>query len=162
MSWVGAPDELTWWQEKARQNVAKQPTISLPGFGDSVRNWWLELQPEWRGPALSRDTPADHLWFGFKVGGPGGLFLVVMCMSWWLPFVTADDINDFTSLANDITWVLHQSDSPPSKATAGGRRGRASAASKPIEDVVGPTKRKAATPLKQPAKKVAKRSGGRR
>jgi hypothetical protein len=141
---VGAPQELTWWQEKAKQNVSKVPTITLPGFGDSIRNWWLELQPEWRKPDFSRRVPADHLWLDYKVPGPGGYFLVVMCMSWWLPLVTPQDRPVFNTLADDITWVLRQWDGPLITTAGGGRRGRTSAVTTPVTVAEGSmaTKRK--------------------
>lgn len=161
MSWVGAPDELTWWQEKAKQNIAKRPAIGSPDFPNAVRNWWLQLQPEWRGSFLSRDTPADHSWFDFQVGGPNGLFLVIVCMSWWLPSVTTETSADFASLAEDIAWTLAQCDDVPNATAAGGRRSRISASAKPAEEAALSRKRKPVTSLKQPAKKIVKRASHR-
>ena len=102
MSWVKTPAELTWWQEKAKQNVSKIPVIKL-NFGMAVRDRWLELQPGWRRENLSREIPANHSWLEYKVPGPCGYFLVIMCMSWWLPPVTDLDCGAFNTFAEDIT-----------------------------------------------------------
>lgn len=93
-------------------------------------------------------------------------------MSWWLPFVGANDYS-FNSLAEDMTWFMRQSDIPSSSAPdlndkAGGdagsgrpSRGRTSKdVSTSAKDVSTAGKRKATATItrKEPAKKVKRTS----
>ena len=45
-------------------------------------NWWNNIQPEWR--RSGQDSPQDpSAWSYILSGGSKGLFLVLMCLSWW-------------------------------------------------------------------------------
>lgn len=144
--------EINWWQDKGRHDVGKYPYIVLPDFGETVRHWWQCLQPEWRGSSMSRDPPANHSWVQYKVGGPNGLFLVVMCLSWWVQRLT-EDRADFTAVVDDFTWVLTQFDKViPSAATTSRRGGRVS---QPSNQVIKISKTTA--PVAKPKAKGSKR-----
>ena len=57
-------------------------TVTVPRFGVDVVNWWGSIQPEWR--RSGQDTPQDpSAWSYILSGGSKGLFLVLMCLSWW-------------------------------------------------------------------------------
>ena len=57
-------------------------TVTVPGFGVDVVNWWSNIQPEWR--RFGQDSPQDpSAWSYILSGGSKGLFLVLMCLSWW-------------------------------------------------------------------------------
>ena len=57
-------------------------TVTVPSFGADVVNWWANIQPEWR--RSGRDLPQDpSAWSFILSGGSKGLFLVLMCLSWW-------------------------------------------------------------------------------
>lgn len=47
-----------------------------------VVNWWGNIQPDWR--RSGQDSPQDpSAWSYILSGGSKGLFLVLMCLSWW-------------------------------------------------------------------------------
>lgn len=157
LSWVGVPDELTWWQDKARQDVKKRPEINPSTFKAAVLNWWTCLQPDWRGPSLSRDTPPDHSWREYKVGGPKGLILFIMCLSWVMADLRED--KDIVNVVEDLTWVLRQFDTsqPPVPTTPTGfARTSPDNTAKPKRVDAGPIKNIAKRPAKV-AKAVNKR-----
>lgn len=147
LSWVGVPDELTWWQDKARQDVKKRPQFDPSTFKASILNWWTCLQPDWRGPSLSRDVPSDHSWRGYKVGGPKGLILFIMCLSWVMADFRED--NDIVNVVEDLTWVLQQFDTSQPPVPTSGDFARASPdnAAKRV-DAGGPIRNVAKRPAK--------------
>jgi hypothetical protein len=54
-------------------------------------------------------VPDDENWEGLRKGGINGLFLVVMCLSWWAPTATSKkDKADFISAKDDVMWVFQQ------------------------------------------------------
>jgi hypothetical protein len=108
LSVENAPLELFVWEQKMHQNVSRVPAITNPiHFQESVRNWWISLQPQWRGPLLAtHHVPDDVDWGGLRVGGPSGIFLVIVCLSWWIPM---DNSAHLISLIQDVTWVLRNS-----------------------------------------------------
>ncbi|KAF9779415.1 hypothetical protein BJ322DRAFT_1113226 [Thelephora terrestris] len=57
-------------------------TVVVPGFGTEVVSWWGKIQPEWR--RSGQDPPrGSSAWSYVLSGGSKGLFLVLMCLSWW-------------------------------------------------------------------------------
>jgi len=136
IQWKGAPEEVIWWWYTAKKKINKKPdltTTTLPGFRKSFREWWVSMQPPWRGPSLSRSAPADATWADIKVPGPSGLFITLMALSWWYPLIS-DDRDTFDELAKDITWVLSQPDTELANGSvaAGRHRGRGRKLSPPL------------------------------
>ncbi|TFK79973.1 hypothetical protein K466DRAFT_504691, partial [Polyporus arcularius HHB13444] len=84
------PEEVKWWIGRARK-YDKVPKIkSLEGFTTQLRKWWSRLQPTVRIPedgdiwALEKTAPADpSKWSDVRRGGCNGIFMVLMCLSWW-------------------------------------------------------------------------------
>lgn len=83
------------------------------------------------------------MWVDYRAPGPDGLYLVIICMAWWLRLVTIDDRADFDALAEDMAWVLQQVDED-----------------KPAPASVAPQKRKGDL-VEQSVKKAARRSSRR-
>jgi hypothetical protein len=110
LSWESAPKELKWWWGEGHQNLKNLPDIEDgTAFGKSLIKYWASLQPSWRGPQLSRNVPEAHVWTIFAVPGPNGLFLFLVCISWWIRSLDGSDHKKFFTLLEDITWVLLQS-----------------------------------------------------
>ncbi|KAI0686906.1 hypothetical protein C8T65DRAFT_560514, partial [Cerioporus squamosus] len=91
-SWLSPksrPEEVKYWINRGRK-YDKPPKIkSLPSFVTQFRKWWARLQPsdccdpEELWPLL-RNVPEDaSRWSDVKRGGCNGLFMVIMCLSWW-------------------------------------------------------------------------------
>lgn len=78
----------------------------------SWRLWWRSLQPDWRANGTwppSRDVPDDEDWEDLCKGGINGLFLIVMCLSWWGPVAVSNkDRADFDAAKEDVLWVFEQ------------------------------------------------------
>jgi len=110
LSWEGAPQELEWWWGRGRQNLKNSPGIEDgKAFGKTLIKYWTSLQPSWRGPGLSKNVPNDHVWATYAVPGPNGLFLIIVCISWWIRVLDGSDHAKFFGLLDDVTWVLTQS-----------------------------------------------------
>jgi hypothetical protein len=74
-------------------------------FLDALLAWWVQLQPPWReGGELSKQRPQSPVWGGLKIGGPCGLYSIVVSLAWCLKVCTDEPV--FTSLVDDVTWVL--------------------------------------------------------
>jgi hypothetical protein len=127
LSWESAPKELELWWETG-QNIAKVPEIENSStFSKALGKYWVKLQPDWRGNSLSRNAPQDHSWAQYAVPGPNGLFLIIICLSWWLPILEDQDREKFFALTEDVAWVLVQSTGKLLSATSTtGRRARKS------------------------------------
>lgn len=88
------------------------PTFHAAEFAAAWKLWWEGLQPAWRIQGtwpLGREVPADEDWSILRRGGNNGLFLVVMCLSWW--GTTAKSKNDratFEAAKQDVVWVLEK------------------------------------------------------
>ena len=54
-------------------------------FGAAWMEWWLHLQPEWRGlgPNLSKNIPEHGSWTELQKGGPNGFYLLMLSYCWW-------------------------------------------------------------------------------
>ncbi|KAI0742794.1 hypothetical protein C8Q80DRAFT_1078020, partial [Daedaleopsis nitida] len=68
----------------------KPPKIqSLDGFVQKLHKWWAHLQPNNRcgpqepWPLLSNILEDPKAWSDLKRGGCTGIFMVIMCLSWW-------------------------------------------------------------------------------
>ncbi|TFK77556.1 hypothetical protein K466DRAFT_451823, partial [Polyporus arcularius HHB13444] len=83
------PEEVKYWISRGRK-YDKPPKIkSLPSFVAQFREWWARIQPsERRDPdelwPLLKNVPQDAgKWSDVKRGGCNGVFMVLMCLSWW-------------------------------------------------------------------------------
>jgi hypothetical protein len=78
-------------------------------FGAVWMQWWVNMQPLWcKGGSLIRILPEDADWEPILCGGPNGLSLVVMALSWWI-CSTIEDREFSTELQkafDDVNWVL--------------------------------------------------------
>ena len=68
------------------------------------------LQPSWHstgsGPSLM-DCPADADWKVLQHGGGNGIFIVVMCLSWWGKVVTSPkDHEVFDAAVEEVASVF--------------------------------------------------------
>ena len=78
-------------------------------FGAKVLKWWLTIQPTTRKAwPLSHEQPAEDFSFEyFERGGPNGVFLMILCLSWWANALDANtDYMSFGLVVNDVRWVL--------------------------------------------------------
>ena len=83
------------------------------------------MQPEWRRESWPPDTSeigSEEDWSKLDQGGPGGIFLVLICLRWWWgqASVKGKDFKDFDAAVKDVAWVLETLSSfkklgPPSK-----------------------------------------------
>jgi len=84
--------------------------MKVKEFAVQWKEWWDTLQPSWRsgGPELlHRDCPADADWKVLQRGGSNGIFIVVMCLSWWGKAATSPkDRELFNAAVDDVAWVL--------------------------------------------------------
>ncbi|TFK79958.1 hypothetical protein K466DRAFT_442385, partial [Polyporus arcularius HHB13444] len=83
------PEEVKYWIGRGRK-YDKPPRIkSFPAFVGQFQKWWARLQPsERRDPGnpwpLLKTAPEDPAsWSDVRRGGCNGLFMVLMCLSWW-------------------------------------------------------------------------------
>lgn len=68
------------------------------------------MQPAWRdGDSLGMAIPANADWGSVLRGGPNGLFLVILALSWWVEGMQPDqqDLELFKAV-NDVEWVLSE------------------------------------------------------
>lgn len=88
------------------------PSFKPAEFAVSWRLWWQNLQPDWQANGtwpLSHETPDDEDWGDLCKGGINGLFLIMMCLSWWGPIaVSKKDHADFYAAKEDVFWVFEQ------------------------------------------------------
>ena len=85
--------------------------IDVEKFGANVVQWWLTIQPTTRKswPPSYGPLPAGFSFKYFNHGGPNGVFLVILCLSWWADALTPEtDHTSFNLVVNDVRWVLEQ------------------------------------------------------
>lgn len=80
-------------------------------FAAAVIEWWLTIQPTTRKdwPPTYGTLPDGFTFDYFNRGGPNGVFLVILCLSWWANALTPNqDHTNFGLVVNDVRWVLEQ------------------------------------------------------
>lgn len=111
LSTKNRPEEVKWWNGWGKK-FETIPVFEVANFAVSWRRWWEGLQPSWRPQDLwppSRDVPTDEDWCSLHRGGNNGIFLVIMCLSWWAARATSEkDRAPFEAAKQDVTWVLEQ------------------------------------------------------
>lgn len=85
--------------------------VDAKKFGAQVTKWWITIQPttrkEW--PPTYKPLPKDFSFDYFNRGGPNGVFLMILCISWWANALTPDmDHTAFKLVVHDVRWVLEQ------------------------------------------------------
>jgi hypothetical protein len=93
------------------------PIVKVADFPAEWREWWNTLQPSWRSGDLGQDCPPDADWQVLQCGGNNGIFIVVMCLSWWgKAIISPQNCLDFQAAVEEVAWVLEKiSTSVPSK-----------------------------------------------
>ncbi|KAI0741517.1 hypothetical protein C8Q80DRAFT_1063988, partial [Daedaleopsis nitida] len=83
------PEEVKYWIARGRK-YEKAPKIkSLPAFIQQFRKWWAQVQPhkhcdpEEPWPLLKNEPEDPDSWSDVKRGDCNGIFMVLMCLSWW-------------------------------------------------------------------------------
>ena len=99
------------------------PVIKAAEFAAEWKEWWNVLQPSWRSDGSSRDCPADADWQVLQRGGNNGIFIVIMCLSWWGKAVTSPQTSEaFQAAVEDVTWTLKNVSLSISSISAGSKR----------------------------------------
>ena len=79
-------------------------------FASMWKKWWCALQPDWRDISswpLSRALDVSEDWAVLSVGGPNGIFLPLMALSWWLGATDGKE-EDSLCAVDDMAHVLER------------------------------------------------------
>ena len=106
----------------------KLPVVAPDDFSVRWRAWWISLQPLCRRSTdviwpLLRVIPEDVTdWDTVRKGGPGGIFLAVMGLAWWLSAVTeaGGSMQDVYDAISDVAWVCRSVTTSVSKKRPAG------------------------------------------
>ena len=104
------PTAVGWWTSRARPD--KTPPLDSPKkkFRDWVVEWWISIQPDWRGALKCGETNrADGSWECLYQPGINGLLNVVIVVYWWSKSLEGRAKSGDAAyhwLVADITWVL--------------------------------------------------------
>jgi hypothetical protein len=99
--------------------------VKVREFAVEWREWWNNIQPSWRsggsGP-LHGDCPPDADWKVLHRGGSNGIFIVVMCLSWWGKFVTSPTDRELFDAAVEEVALVFENVSTSIHVSAGTKR----------------------------------------
>ena len=104
------PTKVGQFQKWARK-YSRGDDIDAAKFSVAVLKWWITIQPTTRKqwPPTYNPLPGNFSFDYFNHGGPNGVFLMILCLGWWVNALTADmDLTDYTLVVNDVCWVLEQ------------------------------------------------------
>lgn len=96
---------------KYGRDFTRGDAVDAEKFGRKVIEWWLTIQPTTRKawPPTYRPLPEDFSFDYFKCGGPNGVFLVILCLTWWANALTTNTSHtSFKLVVHDVCWVLEQ------------------------------------------------------
>lgn len=87
---------------------------NVTSFGQCWKSWWSTLQPSWRCIhstwPLVRNDSVNETWPAVKQSGSNGIFLAIICLSWWAHACRYDaDTPDSLGLReaiDDVAYVL--------------------------------------------------------
>jgi len=85
--------------------------VDAEKFGAAVTAWWITIQPTTRKawPPTYEPLPEDFSFEYFNRGGPNGVFIMILCLSWWANALTPSmDTKKFQLVVHDVHWVLEQ------------------------------------------------------
>jgi hypothetical protein len=107
----GRPEEVKFWNGRGKK-LTIIPEFKVSEFAAVWQSWWQSLQPSWHiqdGLLLSNAVPADEEWSSLCRGGSNGLFIVLMCLSWWMSKpMSSEELVTFQVAKADVLWVLQQ------------------------------------------------------
>jgi len=104
------PTEVAAFMKNARDFTCGDK-VDVTRFSKAVIQWWLTIQPTTRKdwPPSYNPLPGDFSFDYFNRGGPNGVFLVILCLTWWANSLTPDtDHTSFGLVVHDVNWVLEQ------------------------------------------------------
>jgi hypothetical protein len=96
---------------KSGRDFERGDRVDAAKFGPKVVKWWCTIQPTTRKawPPTYAPLPADFSFSYFNHGGPNGVFLMILCLSWWANSLdTETDHTNFKLVVHDVRWVLEQ------------------------------------------------------
>ena len=96
---------------KYARDFSRGENVDVEKFGAAVMGWWLTIQPTTRKawPPTYEPLPEDFSFDYFNRGGPNGVFLMILCLSWWANALTPKtDHTNFKLVVHDVHWVLEQ------------------------------------------------------
>ena len=96
---------------KNGRDFSRGDNVDVGTFGAYVIEWWLTIQPTTRKawPPVYEPLPDDFSFDFFNRGGPNGVFLMILCLSWWANALTTEaDHSSFRLVVHDVRWVLEQ------------------------------------------------------
>ena len=96
---------------KNARDFSRGDLVNAEKFGERVVEWWVTIQPITRKawPPSYEPLPDSFSFNYIKQGGPNGVFLVVLCLSWWANALTVGgDHTSFRHVVQDVRWVLEQ------------------------------------------------------
>ena len=115
------PRPIISWSHRKKQVLSDPPSFDIDTFANQMREWWTSLMPGWRLPPAGCDTaetkwplrravPDDEPWLKVRKSGPGGIFLVLLGLSWWrLRSVHGQSSRrEYASVVEDVAWVLKE------------------------------------------------------
>jgi len=104
------PTEIAVFMKYGRK-FSRGHNVDAEKFGAKVIDWWLTIQPTTRKawPPTYNPLPEDFTFDYFNRGGPNGVFLMILCLSWWADALTTQtDHTSFKLVVHDVRWVLEQ------------------------------------------------------
>lgn len=96
---------------KFARDFSRGDDVNAEKFGAKVIEWWLTIQPTTRKawPPTYEPLPDDFSFDYFNYGGPNGVFLMILCLSWWANALSPNtDHTNFKLVVHDVCWVLEQ------------------------------------------------------
>ncbi|KZP10388.1 hypothetical protein FIBSPDRAFT_758443 [Athelia psychrophila] len=115
----GRPAQLDAWVRSGRGSKGKAPphVSSASTFAVAWWEWWLALQPEWRGSArpLFRG-PFGEDWEVLATPGANAMLGALACLYWWgcnvqgvaseAPVVDVGGVEEWLDAVEDMNYVL--------------------------------------------------------
>ncbi|TEB32019.1 hypothetical protein FA13DRAFT_1791282 [Coprinellus micaceus] len=112
----GHPSQVSQWIALKGRAKSQAPNLAPKVFGTQLVAWWTSLQPDWRVNVpvdgdvskLSREVPANETWARLNKGGSAGMYIIVLCISWWYKALDPDSTppTELTALVRDVAFVL--------------------------------------------------------
>ncbi|KAG6807840.1 hypothetical protein H0H92_006236 [Tricholoma furcatifolium] len=106
------PEEIGWWMKRKRL-FTNIPKICSTEYSISFDAWWRDIQPCWRseniadGGTLTHTVPVGASWDKMALGGPSGMFLVIVALAFWALAADAAATQDaFDGAVSDVAWAF--------------------------------------------------------
>jgi len=96
---------------KGGRKYDAMPEVSIGTFAPTWTEWWVRLQPEWRGETfpLSTEAPEVSDWSELRKGGPNGIFVVLLSLGWWgMAMESDEELTSWGDVFMGFRWVLEQ------------------------------------------------------